>query len=64
MHAEMLIGSKFAKGKGEAEPVINPKTGAKIVALGRRRRSRSTGGRGGGRPSTAGRAPVRRSALP
>ena len=33
MHAEMLIGSKFAKGKGEAEPVINPKTGAKIVAL-------------------------------
>ena len=33
MQAEMLIGSKFAKGKGEAEPVINPKTGAKIVNL-------------------------------
>jgi aminobutyraldehyde dehydrogenase len=33
MQAEMLIGSKFAKGKGEAEPVVNPKTGAKIVAL-------------------------------
>ena len=33
MQAEMLIGSKFAKGKGEAEPVINPKTGAKIVSL-------------------------------
>ncbi len=33
MHTEMLIGSKFAKGKGDAEPVINPKTGAKIVNL-------------------------------
>lgn len=33
MQAEMLIGSKFSKGKGEAEPVINPKTGAKIVSL-------------------------------
>jgi aminobutyraldehyde dehydrogenase len=33
MHAEMLIGSKFSKGKGDAEPVINPKTGAKIVNL-------------------------------
>ncbi len=33
MQSEMLIGSKLAKGKGEAEPVINPKTGAKIVNL-------------------------------
>ena len=33
MKTEMLIGSKFSKGKGDAEPVINPKTGAKIVAL-------------------------------
>ena len=33
MKAEMLIGSKFSKGKGDSEPVINPKTGAKIVAL-------------------------------
>ncbi|MGH6923687.1 MAG: gamma-aminobutyraldehyde dehydrogenase [Propylenella sp.] len=33
MQAEMLIGSKFARGKGEAEPVINPRTGAKIVNL-------------------------------
>ena len=33
MQAEMLIGSKFSKGKGEAEQVVNPKTGAKIVAL-------------------------------
>jgi aminobutyraldehyde dehydrogenase len=33
MQAEMLIGSKFSKGKGEAEPVVNPKTGAKIVNL-------------------------------
>ena len=27
MQTEMLIGSKLAKGRGEAEPVINPKTG-------------------------------------
>jgi aminobutyraldehyde dehydrogenase len=33
MHAEMLIGAKLAKGKGDAEPVINPKTGGKIVNL-------------------------------
>jgi aminobutyraldehyde dehydrogenase len=33
MHAEMLIGSKFSKGKGDAEPVVNPRTGAKIVNL-------------------------------
>ncbi len=33
MQPEMLIGSKFAKGKGEAEPVVNPKTGARIVSL-------------------------------
>jgi len=33
MHAEMLIGSNFAKGQGGAEPVINPKTGAEIIAL-------------------------------
>jgi aminobutyraldehyde dehydrogenase len=29
----MLIGAKLSKGKGDAEPVINPKTGAKIVNL-------------------------------
>ncbi len=33
MHAEMLIGARLAKGKGDAEPVINPKTGGKIVNL-------------------------------
>ncbi len=33
MQAEMLIGSKFAKGKGEAEAVLNPRTGARIVSL-------------------------------
>jgi aminobutyraldehyde dehydrogenase len=33
MQTEMLIGSKLTKGKGEAEPVINPKSGAKIVNL-------------------------------
>jgi aminobutyraldehyde dehydrogenase len=33
MHAEMLIGSRFSKGKGDAEPVFNPKTGARIVNL-------------------------------
>ena len=33
MQAEMLIGSKLRKGKGEAEPVINPKTGAKIIEI-------------------------------
>jgi aminobutyraldehyde dehydrogenase len=29
----MLVGSKLSKGKGEAEPVINPKTGKTIVKL-------------------------------
>ena len=29
----MLIGSEFAMGAGEAKPVINPKTGAKVVDL-------------------------------
>ena len=33
MQTEMLIGSKLAKGKGEAEPVINPKTGKSIVRI-------------------------------
>jgi len=33
MQTDMLIGSKVAKGKGNAEPVINPRTGAKIVSL-------------------------------
>ena len=33
MQTEMLIGSKLAKGKGEAEPVINPKTGKSIVKI-------------------------------
>ncbi len=33
MQSEMLIGSKLAKGKGDAEPVINPKTGGRIVNL-------------------------------
>jgi aminobutyraldehyde dehydrogenase len=29
----MLIGSSFTAGAGEAEPVVNPKTGAKILDL-------------------------------
>jgi aminobutyraldehyde dehydrogenase len=33
MQAEMLIGSSFATGTGESEPVLNPKTGAKILDL-------------------------------
>jgi aminobutyraldehyde dehydrogenase len=33
MQAEMLIGSSFAEGAGAAEPVINPKTGAKILDI-------------------------------
>ena len=33
MQSEMLIGSGFAAGAGEAEPVIDPKTGAKILDL-------------------------------
>ncbi len=33
MHTEMLIGSKLTKGKGEAEPVINPKTGKSIAKI-------------------------------
>jgi aminobutyraldehyde dehydrogenase len=33
MQTEMLIGSKLAKGRGEAEPVVNPKTGKSIVKI-------------------------------
>ena len=33
MQSEMLIGSSFSAGAGEPEPVINPKTGAKIIDL-------------------------------
>ncbi len=33
MQAEMLIGSKLSKGKGDAEPVINPKIGKGIVKI-------------------------------
>jgi len=33
MQAEMLIGSEFATGAGESEPVLNPRTGAKILDL-------------------------------
>ncbi len=33
MQTEMLIGAKLVKGKGEAEPVINPKTGKTIVRI-------------------------------
>jgi aminobutyraldehyde dehydrogenase len=33
MQTELLIGAKLQKGKGEAEPVINPKTGKNIVKL-------------------------------
>src|SRR5687768_13447118 len=33
MQSEMLIGSSFSAGAGEREPVINPKTGAKIIDL-------------------------------
>jgi aminobutyraldehyde dehydrogenase len=33
MQVEMLIGPKLSKGKGDAEPVINPKSGVKIVNL-------------------------------
>ena len=33
MQAELLIGSSFVNGDGEAESVINPKTGANIYAL-------------------------------
>ncbi len=33
MHTDMLIGSRFVKGDGPAEPVINPRTGAAIVSV-------------------------------
>jgi aminobutyraldehyde dehydrogenase len=33
MHTEMLIGSRLTKGEGQAEPVINPRTGATIVSV-------------------------------
>ena len=33
MQTELLIGSKLSKGKGEAEPVINPKTGKAITKI-------------------------------
>ena len=33
MQTEMLIGSKLTKGKGDAEPVISPKTGKSIVKI-------------------------------
>jgi aminobutyraldehyde dehydrogenase len=33
MQAEMLIGSTFATGAGEPDPVINPRTGADIVDI-------------------------------
>jgi aminobutyraldehyde dehydrogenase len=33
MQAEMLIGSSFVQGAGEAEPVVSPKTGAKILDI-------------------------------
>jgi aminobutyraldehyde dehydrogenase len=33
MHAEMLIGGEFAAGGGEPDPVVNPKTGAKILDI-------------------------------
>jgi aminobutyraldehyde dehydrogenase len=33
MQAEMLIGSTFATGAGEPDPVINPRTGAEIVDI-------------------------------
>jgi aminobutyraldehyde dehydrogenase len=33
MYAEMLIGSELATGAGAPEPVVNPKTGAKILDI-------------------------------
>jgi len=33
MQTEMLIGGAFAKGDGEAEKILNPKTGEVILAL-------------------------------
>jgi aminobutyraldehyde dehydrogenase len=33
MHTEMLIGSGFAKGAGDAEPIVNPRTGETILSL-------------------------------
>jgi aminobutyraldehyde dehydrogenase len=35
MQAEMLIGSEFVKGAGDVDPVVNPKTGAKIIDIAR-----------------------------
>ena len=33
LDTQMLIGSKFVAGAGEADAVLNPKTEAKIVDL-------------------------------
>jgi aminobutyraldehyde dehydrogenase len=33
MQSDMLIGSNFSAGTGQAEPVLNPKTGATILEL-------------------------------
>ncbi len=33
MNTEMLIGSRFVKGTGPEEPVINPRTGKVIVSV-------------------------------
>src|SRR5436190_5468308 len=33
MQTEMLIGSRFVKGAGEAEAVVNPRTGETILSL-------------------------------
>ncbi len=33
MHTEMLIGSRFEKGTGEEEVILNPRTGATILKL-------------------------------
>ncbi len=33
MNTEMLIGSRFVKGTGAAEPILNPKTGQTILSL-------------------------------
>ncbi len=33
MNTEMLIGAHFVRGAGEAEDILNPRTGATILAL-------------------------------
>ncbi len=33
MQAEMLSGSELTGGRGDAEPVVNPKTGATILEI-------------------------------